>query len=278
MFKHDLQAVCLNISGYRFTPIDDATRTLDSIEHFSRELDIKGSVFLATEGINISLAGNILAIKRFQSNLKQDPRFANIRFHQTYSKRPPFNKLLFKIKDELVPLGENPLQNGPFVHQYLAAKQLQRWLDEGKEITLLDMRNEFEVALGTFSGAQQLQLNGFRQLPDKIKAINKLPKDIPLVTFCTGGIRCEKAGPYLEQLGFNKVYQLDGGIIEYLRTTNGSHWQGNCFVFDERITLSKDLRAEQRTLCLVCQKELANPVDKYCNTCVEQGASINATI
>ena len=121
-------------------------------------------------------------------------------------------------------------------------------------------------------------MNGFRQLPIKTDTINKLPKDQPLVTFCTGGIRCEKGGPYLEQLGFNEVYQLEGGIIEYLRTTSGSHWQGNCFVFDDRISLTKDLRPEHRKLCLVCQKELTNTEDKYCGNCVAEGASINATI
>ena len=140
------------------------------------------------------------------------------------------------------------------------------------------MRNEFEVALGTFNGAKHLHLNGFRQLPTKTEAINQLPKNKPLVTFCTGGIRCEKAGPYLEQYGFKEVYQLDGGIIEYLRQTKGKHWQGNCFVFDDRISLNKDLQAEHCELCLVCQTELAQGEDKYCKLCIEQGALLNVSV
>ena len=185
---------------------------------------------------------------------------------------------MFKAKPELVPLGENPFENGNFSHQYLPARELQQWLDEGKEFTLLDMRNKFEFELGTFKGAQQLGMDGFRQLASKLEKIKQLPKDKPLVTFCTGGIRCEKAGPYMEKFGFNEVYQLDGGIIEYLRTTKGKHWQGNCFVFDDRISLNKELRAEHCELCLVCQSELTAAEKQVCNACIDKGVSQGATV
>ena len=122
MFNLDLQAVYLNISGYRFTDIDNVADTLNKIEKFSRELAIKGSIFLASEGINISLAGNILSIHSFQAKLNQDARFAHMRFHQTYSRQLPFNKLVFKVKEELVPLGENPLERATFTHQYLGCR------------------------------------------------------------------------------------------------------------------------------------------------------------
>ena len=278
MFMLDLQAVYLNISGYRFTQVENVSATLDCIEDFCSELDVKGSIFVAMEGINISLAGNILAIQTFISKLNEDTRFANIRFHQTYSKNIPFNKLIFKIKNELVPLGKSPFNSESFTHQYLPAKKLQQWLDEGKDITLLDMRNEFEFELGTFEGAQHLHLNGFRQLPSKHEAINCIPKDKPVVTFCTGGIRCEKAGPYMENLGFNEVYQLDGGIIEYLRQTKGRHWQGNCFVFDDRISLDKNLKSEHCNLCLVCQKMLSESEHQVCSKCMDAGVLPNATV
>ncbi len=273
----DLQAVYLNISGYRFTPIEDLTDTLDELEKYCQDLQIKGSVFLATEGINLSLAGDLLAIKSFCSKLNEDERFANMRFHQTYSRTLPFDKLVFKIKSELVPLGKITHENRSFSHQYLPADKLCQWLDQGKDITLLDMRNEFEVALGTFVGAQQLNLNGFRELSSKQDQIQRLPANKPLVTFCTGGIRCEKAGPFLENFGFREVYQLDGGIIEYLRQTRGKHWQGNCFVFDDRISLNKDLQAEHVDLCLICQQQLVEQDDQYCVNCVDEGASRDAT-
>ena len=143
---------------------------------------------------------------------------------------------------------------------------------------MLDTRNEFEVALGSFNDAQQLHLNGFRQLPEKQDAINQLAKDKPLVTFCTGGIRCEKAGPYFENLGFKEVYQLDGGIIEYLRQTKGKHWRGNCFVFDDRISLDKDLRSKHCDLCLVCQKVLTESEHQVCSGCMDAEVSANVNV
>ena len=278
MFMLDLQAVYLNISGYRFIQVDDVSATLDHIESFCAELDLKGSIFIAKEGINISLAGNVLAIQTFISKLNEDAHFSKIRFHQTYSKNVPFNKLIFKIKNELVPLGKNLFNSKTYAHQYLPAKKLQQWLDEGKDITLLDMRNEFEFELGTLQGAQHLHLNGFRQLPTKHDAINHIPKDKPVVTFCTGGIRCEKAGPFIESLGFNEVYQLDGGVIEYLRQTKGKHWQGKCFVFDDRISLDKHLRSEHCDLCLVCQKMLIESEHQVCSKCIDAGRVPNASV
>lgn len=278
MLNLDLQAVVLNISGYRFVAIDDVPATLDSIEKICAELELKGSVFVAKEGINISLAGDLLAVQSFISRLEQDTRFSNMRFHQTYSLFVPFSKLIFKAKSELVPLGENPLAVRSYSHQYLPAAELQHWIDTGKDFTLLDMRNNFEYRLGTFEGAQQLNMEGFRQLPSKTAEINRLPKDKPVVTFCTGGIRCEKAGPYLEKFGFNEVYQLDGGIIEYLRSTQGKHWHGNCFVFDDRVSLNKQLRAEHRSLCLICQCELDATENQICSECIDKGVSQGAAI
>ncbi len=274
----NLQPVYLNISGYRFGRIDNVTNTLDKIEKFCEDLEIKGSVFLAPEGINISMAGNILAIQTFRSKLNEDARFANVRFHETYSKILPFNKLILKVKNELVPLGKSTIKAWEYTHQYLSVTKLKQWLDEGKDLTLVDMRNEFEVALGTFIGAHHLRLNGFRQLTAKTETLNQFSKDKPIVTFCTGGIRCEKAGPYMENFGFREVYQLDGGIIEYLRQTNGAHWQGNCFVFDDRITLTKALSAEHFDLCLICQKILPNSVSQFCSACAERETSQDVAI
>ena len=278
MFNLDSQSVVLNISGYRFVAIDDVPTTMDMVENICSNLKIKGSVFFASEGINVSLAGNLLDIQSFISGLEKDSRFKNMRFHHTYSRFVPFNKLVFKTKTELVPLGENPLAAKSYGHQYLPAAELQQWIDSGKEFTLLDMRNNFEFRLGTFTGAQQLEMDGFRQLPSKLEEINELPKDKPLVTFCTGGIRCEKAGPYLEKFGFNEVYQLDGGIIEYLRTTNGKHWHGNCFVFDDRVSLNKQLRAEHCDLCLVCQTELSATEHQLCGACTNKGVSQDVAV
>lgn len=274
----DLTPVYLNISGYRFTPVADPESTLNEIREFCARLDIKGSILIAHEGINIGMAGNLLAITAFINKLNQDTRFANMRFHETYSRVLPFCKSVYKIKQELVPIEDDQLHPDDYTHQYLPATELEQWLDAGKDFTLLDMRNDFEFEIGTFASAQHLNLPGFRKLKTKQNELEKIPKDKPIVTFCTGGIRCEKAGPYLETLGFKQVYQLEGGIIDYLRKTPAKHWVGNCFVFDERVSVDKQLRAKHIDLCFVCQRKLQADETQFCKQCMADGKSTDVAI
>jgi UPF0176 protein len=175
-----------------------------------------------------------------------------------------------KTKTELVPIEDSTLKVGDFNHQYLPPLELKQWLDENKDFVLLDMRNDFEYELGTFDKATQLNLRRFRKLQTKADELNKLPKDKPIVTFCTGGIRCEKAAPYLEKYGFNQVFQLEGGIIEYLRQTKGAHWHGNCFVFDDRVSINSQLGPEQYHLCTDCQRILDDLDAEFCPSCLSQ--------
>ena len=132
--------------------------------------------------------------------------------------------------------------------------------------------------MGTFDQAEHLNLRRFRKLQTKEKEISQLPKDKPIVTFCTGGIRCEKAGPYLEKFGFNQIYQLQGGIIEYLKQTRGEHWHGNCFVFDDRVTITKNLKAEHYDLCTDCQCILKQDETEFCKLCLAEKATDNVTV
>ena len=251
-----LTPIVTHIAGYRFVPVEDTQATLLEIEGFSHGLGILGTVFLASEGINISIAGNLLAVLTFRQRLDQDSRFCGIKFHETYCQKIPYSKLNFKTKKELVPLGVETVHAGESEHQYLSPAKLKRWLDEGRDFNLIDMRNTFEYEIGSFATAKHLNLKKFKTLKQRQTEMSQLDKDKPMVTFCTGGIRCEKAGPYMEDQGFKQVYQLDGGIIEYLRQTGGSHWQGNCFVFDERITIDSQLRTQPMRLCLECQVSL----------------------
>lgn len=274
----DFKPFYINISGYRFIPIKDVETALADIKSFCINIGIKGSILIAQEGINISVAGNVLAVQRFLNHFNQDERFANIRFHETYSRILPFDKSVFKVKAELVPIEDDQLDPHDFKHQQLPATELQRWLDEGREFTLLDMRNDFEYDIGSFKTAQRINLGSFRQLKNKQKELAEIPKDKPIVTFCTGGIRCEKAGPYLETQGFPEVFQLEGGIIEYLRATNAKHWRGNCFVFDDRISINKNLGAEHIKLCFVCQVILEDSDQEYCEKCLVQEASSDVAI
>tara|TARA_R110002074_G_scaffold52211_3_gene131678 strand:+ start:442 stop:1272 length:831 start_codon:yes stop_codon:yes gene_type:complete len=274
----NLIPIYINISGYRFTPINNIDDTLNQLKSLCANLDLKGSIYLATEGINIGLSGNILEIQTFLSSLSQDERFASMQFHELYSLKRPYSKMTVKTKTELVPIEDNTLKVGDFNHQYLPPLKLKEWLDNNEDFILLDMRNEFEFELGTFDKAQQLNLRRFRKLQTKADELNKLPKNKPIVTFCTGGIRCEKAAPYLEKLGFDQVFQLEGGIIEYLKQTRGAHWHGNCFVFDDRVSINNKLAPQHFNLCTDCQLILKENEIEFCATCLNNHTSQDAVI
>ena len=274
----DLRPIYINIAGYRFIPIEDLEDTLNHFKSICASLDIMGSISLATEGINIGLSGNILVIQTFLSKLNEDERFKGMRFHELYGQKMPYRKMTVKTKTELVPIEDNTLRVGDYDHQYLPPAELKRWLDEDKDFVLLDLRNDFEYELGTFDKAEHLNLRRFRKLQTKDKEISDLPKDKPIVTFCTGGIRCEKAGPYLEKFGLNQIYQLEGGIIEYLKQTKGAHWHGNCFVFDDRVTITKSLKAEHYDLCTDCQLILKEDETEFCKSCLAEKATENAAV
>jgi len=266
MINH--QPFFINISGYRFTPINNLDQALENFNSLCADLALMGSIYIASEGINMGLSGNILDIQTFRRRLQEHTAFKNIRFHELYSTQMPYKKMTIKTRTELVPIEDSSIKVGDFNHQYLAPQELKQWLDEGRDFILLDMRNDFEFQLGTFDSATQLDLRRFRKLQTKNEQIQELPKDKPIVTFCTGGIRCEKAGPYLEKQGLDNVYQLHGGIIEYLRQTKGAHWHGNCFVFDERVSINHELAAQHFNLCVDCQLILKDDEQEICKSCL----------
>ena len=158
----------INISGYRFSPIEDLDGTLLFFKSLCADLALLGTIYLSSEGVNIGLSGNILDIETFRGRLIKDTRFKNIRFHELYSNEAPYKKMTVKTKTELVPIEDGSLKVGDFNHQYLPPKELQQWLDEGRDFVLLDMRNDFEFQLGTFDQAEQLNLRRFRKLQTKI--------------------------------------------------------------------------------------------------------------
>jgi RluA family pseudouridine synthase len=168
------------------------------------------------------------------------------------SERQPFNRMLVRIKREIIAFGVPGIAPGLRTSPKVAPQELKRWLDEGRPITLLDTRNDYEVKLGTFKNALTLGLDHFRNFP---AAVEDLPDDLkrrPLVMFCTGGIRCEKAGPYLEGIGFEQVFQLDGGILKYFDDCGSEHYDGECFVFDQRVGLDPNLATTENSLCFRC--------------------------
>jgi predicted sulfurtransferase len=175
------------------------------------------------------------------------------------SDHQPFNRMLVKIKKEIIAFGVCGIDPARRPAPRLAPRQLKRWLDEGRSVTLLDTRNTYEVKLGTFRGARTLGLDHFREFPAAATTLPGNLKDEPVVTFCTGGIRCEKAAPLLEMAGFTSVFQLDGGILNYFAECGGAHYEGDCFVFDKRVAVDSSLRETGAALCFVCQTPLTIP-------------------
>lgn len=250
----------LNIAGYKFTPLDDLSALREHLMSACLSLSLKGTLLLSHEGINISLAGEKENVLVFIQRLKSDSRFSDISFHQTYSTHQPFKHLKIKLRKEIITLKQpdaNPLtQTAP----NLSPLEFKLWLDEKRDITILDTRNDYEVRFGTFEGAVNLQIDDFGEFPT---AMTKVDNNKPIVMFCTGGIRCEKAALYMQHHGYKEVYQLKGGILGYFAAVGAAHYQGECFVFDERIAVDANLNHTHTVQCATCQ----GPVTKEQQAC-----------
>jgi UPF0176 protein len=168
----------------------------------------------------------------------------------------PYNRMLVKIKKEIIAFGIAEIDPALRPTRKLPARTLKQWLDEGKPLTLLDTRNKYEIRLGTFRGARTAGIDHFREFPEAARRLPEELKKQTVVTFCTGGIRCEKAGPFLELAGFENVFQLDGGILKYFEECGGAHFDGECFVFDRRVGVDAELRETKTVLCFNCQMPL----------------------
>ncbi len=188
--------------------------------------------------------------------LRTVPGLADLAPKISESDHQPFNRMLVKIKKEIIAFGVSGIDPGCRPAPRISARELKEWLDQGRSVTLLDARNAYEIKLGTFRGAHALDLNHFREFPMAAASLPHHLKDEPIVTFCTGGIRCEKAAPFLQSAGFAQVFQLDGGILRYFEECGGEHFEGDCFVFDKRVAVDASLRETGAALCFVCQTPL----------------------
>jgi UPF0176 protein len=237
-------AQIVNIAAYKFVPLDNLPELRAQLKRDAALHQLKGTILLAPEGINLFLAGTREAIDGFLVGLRAMPAFAALETKESLSSDQPFKKLLVKLKKEIISLGRPDIDPSRDPAPRLAAKELARWLDEGREVVLLDTRNQFEIDHGTFTGAIGLGLDNFRSFAERVADIDPALKDKTIVSFCTGGIRCEKAAPLMIKNGFSRVYQLDGGILKYFEDVGSSHFDGNCYVFDERVALNSALEAQ----------------------------------
>ncbi len=234
----------INLAGYKFVKLDGLAELRASLRLQCEHLGLKGTILVSPEGINVFVAGPEREIGEFKALLLADDHFVGLRFKESRSAAQPFKRMLVKIKPEIITLRVPGLDPAANPAPALAPAELKRWLDEGREVVLLDTRNAFEVEAGTFRNALHLDLKAFGEFPQAVDGLDPSLKDKTVVTFCTGGIRCEKAAPVLIGKGFRDVYQLQGGILQYFEDSGAVHFDGRCFVFDERNTLDGELRPE----------------------------------
>ena len=233
-----------NLAGYKFVPLDGLDELQSRLRQRAEDLALKGTILLSVEGINIVLAGGAGDIEQFETLIQADSRLAGLRFKRSVSAYQPFDRLLVKIKKEIITMRAPGVDPARERAPAIAPAELKRWLDEGREVVLLDTRNAFEVDAGTFNGAVELRLGAFGEFAQAADALDPSLKDKTIVTFCTGGIRCEKAAPVLLGKGFRDVFQLDGGILQYFEECGDAHFTGRCFVFDQRVALDGDLQPQ----------------------------------
>tara|TARA_X000001036_G_scaffold101064_1_gene94361 strand:+ start:146 stop:988 length:843 start_codon:yes stop_codon:yes gene_type:complete len=267
-----------NITGYKFIPITDRKSLQEKILKHSNKLSLKGTVLISEKGLNFSIAGENEAIQDFIKFLRSDKRFSEIDIKTTYNEYQPFRKMLVRIKKEIISMGIDEIDPSTFTGEKITPKELQDKLNNNEDIVLLDTRNEYEVRLGTFEDAVDLNLDSFRDFPTKIMTLDQKMKNKEIVMFCTGGVRCEKASALMLKNGFKNVKQIDGGVIKYFEDTGGSYWNGDCFVFDDRVALDKNLNETDYILCFRCREPLNKKeidsdkykIDEYCPYCFDE--------
>jgi RluA family pseudouridine synthase len=245
-----------NISTYRFAQLTGLKELREDLIAACKSWNLKGTILLSTEGINLFVAGAEESIHLLLAKLRQIPGLEGLEPKVSLSDDQPFNRMLVRVKKEIIAFGVESIRPANYTSPKLAATELKRWLDEGRPVTLLDTRNDYEVKLGTFKGALIPHINTFREFPDAVRKLPAELKDQPVVMFCTGGIRCEKAGPFMENEGFQNVFQLDGGILKYFEECGGDHYEGECFVFDQRVGVDPGLRESGYAVCFACQAPL----------------------
>lgn len=245
-----------NLAAYRFVQLTGLKVLREELLSLCKEAGLRGTILLSVEGINLFVAGSAEGIDRLLARLRVIPGLEDFEGKGSVSDDQPFRRMLVRIKKEIISFGVEGVEPGRRTSPKLAAKELKQWLDEGRKITLLDTRNDYEVKLGTFKGAVVPEIRTFREFPNAVRELPEEMKEETVVMFCTGGIRCEKAGPFMEMEGFKNIYQLDGGILKYFEECGGDHYEGECFVFDQRVGVDPALRETDTAVCYACQAPL----------------------
>ena len=246
----------VNISSYRFVELTDLPAKRVAFKNKALELGLKGSILLSLEGINLFLAGSESAINEYLEFLGRYPGLENLEPKRSYSKDQPFRRMLVKIKKEIISMGRPEVVPSRMTGKRVTPLELKSWYDQKKPMVIVDTRNDYEINLGTFVNAVDMGLKTFRQFPEKLEQMKGDLKDKTVVMFCTGGIRCEKATALAQQYGIEDVYQLEGGILKYFEEVGSAHYKGECFVFDQRVSLDPELKPTDMKQCYACRAVL----------------------
>jgi UPF0176 protein len=267
----------VNIAAYKFITIEDTEALRPLYQEQCNALGLRGTVLLTPEGINMFLSGTRENIDNYLAWVRSDARFADLQWKESLSAEQSHKRMLVKIKKEIItmrmPLIKPELGRAPSVEP----KTLKRWLDQGhddngKPVVMVETRNDFEVDVGTFENTVDYRITKFTEFPEVIEKHKDDFAGKTVVTFCTGGIRCEKAAIHMQNIGYDNVYQLEGGILKYFEEVGGAHYQGDCFVFDYRTALSPKLEPTETVQCFACRavvtpREQLSPLYVYGKSC-----------
>jgi len=249
----------LTAAFYKFVELTDFESLKEPLQAFCEAQAVKGTILLAQEGINGTIAGESQKVHAVLNNLRRDPRLVDLVHKESGARAMPFYRMKVRLKREIVTLGVPGVSPTKMAGTYVKPEEWNRMLND-PSVVFVDVRNDYEVRLGTFKGALNPNTKSFSELPDWVSQQASLREKPKVAMFCTGGIRCEKSTAFLRAQGFPEVYHLEGGILKYLETVPAeqSRWEGQCFVFDERVSVGQGLRPGNYELCRSCRQPLGD--------------------
>jgi len=245
-----------NIAGYRFVDLPDRDGLIPVFQSVCDDAGLKGTVLVAPEGINFFLAGSDEGLERFVNHLERDGRFQGVPLKVSFTDYQPFNRMNVRRKQEIISVGMDHVRPADGTGPEITPVAFKAKLDAGEPVHVLDTRNDYELRIGTFENAIDLDIRSFRAFPEAIQSLPESMKNEEIVMFCTGGIRCEKASIIMMEAGFTNVKQLQGGILGYFESVGGAHWNGDCFVFDQRVAVNPSLEETDAVVCFACREPL----------------------
>lgn len=246
---------------YKFASLPDHEQLRMPLLKLCHDEAVMGTILLANEGLNGTIAGSHEGIDKVVAHILNDPRFQGISLKYSYADTMPFHRIKVRLKKEIVTLGKPIADPTKTVGEYVKPEAWNELIQD-PDVILVDTRNDYEVAIGTFEGAEDPKTKSFREFPAWVEALKQRADNQPkpkVAMFCTGGIRCEKASAYMKSEGFDEVYHLEGGILKYLENVpeEESLWHGDCFVFDQRVSVGHGLKQGDYDMCHACRMPIS---------------------